>query len=121
MQIDKVIGERVRAYRLAKGLTQKDLSQTLGITSEQLKAHEAGIQRIVPSQLWKIADALDISVVRLFQKSVFVGPEQPEVENLLNQFDDLPAADKSRVVLQMRALSCPEWKTIPPPATRRPQ
>jgi len=121
MQIDKVIGQRVCAYRNAKGLTQSDLAKALGISVEQMQAYESGARRILPSQLWHIADLLDISVVRLFQNEQSKEYEVKEMQEMLDQFDTLPASQKSRVILQMRALSCPEMKPLPPPANKRPQ
>ncbi len=121
MQIDKLIGQRVRTYRNEKGLKLSELAQALGISVEQMQAYETGARRILPSQLWHIADLLGISVVRLFQNKPSKDDEVKEMQEMLDQFDTLPASQKSRVILQMRALSCPEMKPLPPPANKRPQ
>ena len=120
MQIDKVIGQRICAFRKDKNMTQAELANALDISIDQIRAYETGERRVLPSHLWKIADHLGISVVRLFQDSQCTQQEAKEVQDMLDQLDTLPSPQKNRIVLQMRALSCPEMKPFPPP-NKRPQ
>lgn len=120
MQIDKLIGQRVRALRQHKGLTMADLAHSLSVPIDHMQDYETGARRILPSQLWLIADCLGVSVVRLFQDDPSGDQNSKDVEDMLEQFDLLPATSKTRVLMQMRALSSPEMNPLPPPANKRP-
>jgi transcriptional regulator with XRE-family HTH domain len=57
--IDKLIGQRVRAYRTSSGLSQAQLASGIGVTFQQLQKYEKGINRVSASRLLRIAQVLD--------------------------------------------------------------
>ena len=59
------IGERIKALRKQKKISQKDLAEKLGITSNTLYRYEHGDISISLEMLHKIAEALDMSFLEL--------------------------------------------------------
>lgn len=53
-----VIGDRIRAYREARGLNQTDMAAQLGITKSYLSHLEAGRRGLTP----KLAEVLEIEL-----------------------------------------------------------
>lgn len=59
-EVDSIVGDRVRAIRLDRGLSQNSLAQDIGVTYQQLQKYEAGRNRISVATLCKIARSLGI-------------------------------------------------------------
>lgn len=64
--VDREIGQIMRARRLAKGISQSDLGDTLGISFQQIQKYEKGTNRITAARLVEIADALDVPIEIFF-------------------------------------------------------
>ena len=64
--IEKLVGRRIREQRIAVGLTQKALAEHLCVSPQQIQRYEAGINRLSPSLLVKVAARLDCTVGQLF-------------------------------------------------------
>jgi transcriptional regulator with XRE-family HTH domain len=64
--VDIAIGQRVRAFRLQKGLSQQKLADQLGTTSQQIQKYEKGTARIGAGQLQAIATILGVSAYDFF-------------------------------------------------------
>ena len=45
-QIDRAIGQRLRAYRLAAGMSQTAVGDHLGVTFQQIQKYEKGVNRL---------------------------------------------------------------------------
>jgi len=61
----KSLGARVKALRKARGLTQKDLAQKLGVTFGQLNKYESGLNSPSPDLLIALADQLAVTLDHL--------------------------------------------------------
>ena len=73
------IGEKIRAARLEKGLTQEELGQMLGVQKSAIAKYENGrVVNIKRSTLKKISDILGINPVALI-----VGEEEMKKNNTL--------------------------------------
>jgi len=59
MKLQKEIGEKVKAARLEKKVSQQELSRQTGITQKRISSLENGNQNATISTLGRIADALD--------------------------------------------------------------
>jgi len=66
---DVWIGSLIRAQRRAKGLTQTDLGNAVGVSFQSLQAYEKGVYRVPGTRLEKIANALDMSLSDFFEES----------------------------------------------------
>ena len=65
--IDIVVGRNVRIWRMAKGLSQAQLAQRLGVTFQQVQKYEVGANRIGTGRLVKVAAILGVPIAALFE------------------------------------------------------
>ena len=96
-------------YREARKITLSTFATLIDARIPQVEAYESGTTRIAASRLWRIADVLDISVVRLFQKETADAQGSKAESHILTLFGNLPQAQKARAVVQMRRLSDPQF------------
>ncbi|WP_375791153.1 helix-turn-helix domain-containing protein [Bradyrhizobium sp. vgs-9] len=59
---DALIGQRLRARRLEKKVSQAELGTELGVSFQQIQKYEKGVNRIGASRLVEIAEALETTV-----------------------------------------------------------
>ncbi|BAK99187.1 putative Xre family DNA-binding protein [Oscillibacter valericigenes Sjm18-20] len=57
------IGDKIQILRKAKGLTQKDLGQMLGVSASMIGQYETNVRKPKLETLKKFADVLNISLV----------------------------------------------------------
>ena len=65
--IDMRVGQRVRAYRLSRGMTQMALGERVGVTFQQIQKYEKGSNRISASRLQHTARVLEVSPGYFFE------------------------------------------------------
>jgi Predicted transcriptional regulators len=63
------VGENIRRYRKAKGLTQKALGQIVGVAPNTVTQWENGTNAPKMPQLKKLAGALDVEVINFLPNS----------------------------------------------------
>jgi transcriptional regulator with XRE-family HTH domain len=68
-KVDVIVGHNIRIHRLAKGLSQTDLADALGVTFQQVQKYEKGTNRVGSGRLLNISKALGISLLDLFEGS----------------------------------------------------
>lgn len=56
------VGEMIRETRKAKGLTQKELGEKLGISESAVSKYESGKENPTAELIQKVADALGVSL-----------------------------------------------------------
>ena len=64
--IDKLVSQNIRIQRLARGLSQTELAQKLGVTFQQVQKYEKGVNRVGAGRLFQIARILNVHVMDLF-------------------------------------------------------
>ena len=64
-EIRKLIGNKIRARRLAMNLSQREFSLQTGISRNQLRGVESGQTNMSIDMLYKIAEALEIEAKEL--------------------------------------------------------
>ena len=87
MDIKELLGKRIKELRKEKGLTQEQLAETVGIEPNNLSRIEKGRNYPTPENLLKIANALNVSVDKLY---IFEHHKQYDKikEELTNAIDD---------------------------------
>jgi len=65
--IDEIVGRNILIYRLAKGLSQTNLGNKLGITFQQIQKYEKGTNRVGSGRLYQIGIVLNVSVMSFFE------------------------------------------------------
>lgn len=65
---DRQVGLRIRARRLALGLTLQWVADAVGISVQQLQKYEGGINRVFPSRMQQIATALQSPIADFYEE-----------------------------------------------------
>ena len=100
----KVIGERIRALRIRRGLTQIELARLLGANQANLSKIETGERGVALRQVLKLATALQVSTDEILNDAK--APKAPgslrsgRLLRCLQQIEELPATDQ-RAVLRL--------------------
>lgn len=108
---EESLGDRIRRYRLAKGLTQTQLGERIGVSQRVVAYYEVKGISPPPELLVRIADALDVSTDVLLgrKKGSDRGGAEPagNVRRLrhLKQLDELPLHDRKAVFKIIDALA----------------
>jgi transcriptional regulator with XRE-family HTH domain len=66
---DVEIGQKIRALRLAKGVSQVTLGKGLGVTFQQVQKYEKGANRVSAGRLQKIAKMLETPITFFYGES----------------------------------------------------
>lgn len=67
--VDVLVGQSIRAARIAAGLSQADLGKACGISFQQVHKYEKGANRVGSSRLMQIAEVLGVSANTLLPVS----------------------------------------------------
>ena len=62
---DLEVGHLVRLQRMERGLSQTELAKHIGVTFQQLRKYESGVNRISVGRLTRIAKTLRVDVMYL--------------------------------------------------------
>ncbi|GJD66424.1 helix-turn-helix domain-containing protein [Methylobacterium frigidaeris] len=84
--MDAQVGARVAAFRKAKGVSQTELGQAIGVTFQQVQKYEKGTNRISSAALAVIATRLEVPVTRLY------GDPDEQGEDRIGQLLGAPGA-----------------------------
>ncbi|MBJ7532874.1 helix-turn-helix transcriptional regulator [Rhodomicrobium vannielii ATCC 17100] len=69
MDVRRLVGENVRRYRLAAGLTQEQVAERMGVDRAYVSSLEAGTRNPTVITLWHAAQALGVEVHLLLRAS----------------------------------------------------
>jgi transcriptional regulator with XRE-family HTH domain len=72
--VDVAVGRNVRIWRLAKGMSQAQLANRVGVTFQQVQKYEVGANRIGTGRLVKLAAILGVPIAALFDGSEGADP-----------------------------------------------
>lgn len=107
----ETLGDRIRRFRLAKGLTQTELGKMVGVSQRVITYYEVRGVSPPPDLLVRIADALDVSLDELFgRKSPARRPAATPVASLrrrrrLRRLEDLPRGDQAALLKMIDAMA----------------
>lgn len=62
---DIEVGKRIKALRMARGISQEQVGAYLGLTFQQVQKYEKGTNRIAPSRLIPLAKLLKVEPAAL--------------------------------------------------------
>jgi transcriptional regulator with XRE-family HTH domain len=65
--VDIEVGQRIKIQRLAAGLSQTELGESIGVTFQQVQKYEKGANRVGAGRLTQIARGLKIPVTTFFE------------------------------------------------------
>ena len=100
-QFLKDLGERIRELRKARGMTQEELADTLGVTQALIASYETARRSIPLRKLVVLADALGISIEEVVGRSPARrqkrGPTS-KIEERLLAIEKLPRSEQQFVI-----------------------
>ncbi len=109
--VDVHVGLRIRAARLAAGLSQERLGNALGVTFQQVQKYEKGANRVGAGRLSDIARVLSVPVAYFFESAAV----DAHASGLSEGFNDITVVLSTSEGMRIaRALA-----RIPDPETRR--
>src|SRR6266513_647089 len=107
---DVEVGQRIRARRMAKGMSQTELGSLLGVTFQQVQKYEKGVNRVGAGRLVRVAEALDVPV-SFFFGATDTGSEDTRAIlgfldtayslRLLRAFSRIPQTEVQRAVVEL--------------------
>ena len=107
---DVEVGQRIRARRMAKGMSQTELGNMLGVTFQQVQKYEKGVNRVGAGRLVRVAEALDVTV-SFFFGATDVGSQDTRAIlgfldtsyslRLLRAFSRIPQGEVQRAVVDL--------------------
>lgn len=91
-EINVYVGNKIREYRLLKGMTQKELAEKIGMGDTTIANYEKGIRAPKRNKIFKIASVLGFSVDDFFPDQTTnqktntskITPIQPEITQIYN-------------------------------------
>jgi transcriptional regulator with XRE-family HTH domain len=81
---DVAVGQRVRALRLERSLSQTALGDRLGVTFQQVQKYEKGVNRIGASRLQAIAGVFNVPISALFAETPIKGEQSDSLFELVD-------------------------------------
>lgn len=92
------LGRRIAEQRKARGITQAQLAEQLGIAQQTMAHYEGGVSRIAVETLTQVAAALGVSVEELIGTSAKRGAGKrgpaPKLQQQLERVQALPKAQQ---------------------------
>ncbi len=82
--VDFQIGQRIRSARIEASMTQSDLGDALGCSSQQIHKYERGSNRVSAGTLFIIAEALGQRVEWFFLDAKRPNPPSTDSPYVLN-------------------------------------
>ena len=67
-ELNSQIGVRVHVRRRQIGLTQKQVAQAAGITTQQIQKYEDGLARISAARLWQFSRILCVEPIFFYEE-----------------------------------------------------
>ena len=77
--VDRIVGNNIRIYRVAKGLSQTDLANALGVTFQQVQKYEYGTNRIGPGRLAGLSKLLGVPINEFFESASDAGGDEANI------------------------------------------
>lgn len=74
-ELIQVVARRIKALRQARGLTQDDVAEALGIAAKNVQRLEAGRQNLTLKTLVNVADVLDVEPWELLKSGAVGAPD----------------------------------------------
>ncbi|SEJ00550.1 Transcriptional regulator, contains XRE-family HTH domain [Cribrihabitans marinus] len=119
--VDSIVGQRIRARRIAMGYSQAELGSAVGVRFQQVQKYESGANRVSASRLWAVAEFLKVHISYFFEgMDALKGDEDTapagaalrqdfladrETVQMVEIFADLPSAQKRAVLALVKDMS----------------
>jgi transcriptional regulator with XRE-family HTH domain len=104
------VGARIRARRMARGMSQTELGNALGVTFQQVQKYERGVNRVGAGRLVRVAESLDVPVSFFFGATDGGAEDTREILGfldtsyslrLLRAFSRIPESQVQRAIVEL--------------------
>ena len=111
--VDMHVGKRLKARRVGLRISQSDIGKKLGVTFQQIQKYENGTNRVGASNLFRLADALEVPVAYFFEdlpKGRAVGFSEDKQEKFEGDgvFDPMGEPESIKLVHNYFRIDSPE-------------
>jgi len=105
--LNSAIGSRIAELRKARGLTQVEMAEALGVIQGVVSTYEVGRTRAHPAVLLRLADILNVSVDEILGRGPRKQPK-PHDQRMWSRFQllgKLPERDQKAVMRMISSLA----------------
>lgn len=95
--VQKLIGKRIKMYRMAKGLTQEELAEKIGLSRNYYSAAERGVYSLNLDKVVEIINILDCSADEIFADVINKG-YKTKTSILSEKISTLPKEEQERIL-----------------------
>ena len=111
--VDLHVGKRLKARRVGMRISQSDIGKKLNVTFQQIQKYENGTNRVGASNLFRLADALEVPVSYFFEdlpKGMAAGfaEDKQEKFNGDDVFDPMGEPESIKLVHNYFRIESPE-------------
>jgi transcriptional regulator with XRE-family HTH domain len=112
--IDIEVGRRLRAFRIARGLSQPALAEAAGVTFQQVQKYERGFNRISASMMHRLAARLEIKPADFFpsetsgatlQDLTIDALQSPQIAEAVQLMSQMSSSAQSRALQFVRVFA----------------
>ena len=97
----KDLGYRLRTLRQGAGLTQEQLAEKVGVSTQQIQKYESGRDNISTEKLQQFAAVFSVPEQEFFSETGEVIPLQVSEQVLLDSFRSIENADIRESILKL--------------------
>lgn len=90
--LNKIIGARLKFYRLANQMSQSKLGRQAGVTFQQIQKYENGSNKISVARLVDFSRILNFSMGEFFEAIVETTDNKPEIPREFIDYLSMPQA-----------------------------
>lgn len=101
-EVDIAVGQKIRAFRHLRGMTQQELANQIGCKFQQVQKYETGANRVSASRLHMIAQALHMNILDFFE----------DVPDSSGKAETLPNKQELAHIHVLRQLSEPQRDAV---------
>jgi transcriptional regulator with XRE-family HTH domain len=107
---DVEVGQRVRAIRIERGMSQSALGQHMGVTFQQVQKYEKGVNRIAAGRMQALAELFEVPITAFFgerkrssqpKSTLFDLATSPGAIALLRAYESLSDPKLKRSLVQL--------------------
>jgi len=100
---ERMIGKRIQKYREAAGLSQEQLAEIIGVSTNFISCIERGARQPSLDNFIKILNALKISS-DLILADVLENPQKEQTSTYLGRIEELPPKDRQRILAVLETM-----------------
>lgn len=101
--VERSIGRRIQQYRKKKGLTQEQLAEKVGLSTNYISAVERGVNSLNRNKLIEVMNCLECSADEIFA-DVLNNSYEIKSSLLTEQISQLPKDEQERIFAVVQTL-----------------